>query len=114
MLKTTRLYGLSNKPVDSDTFRVDYADDLDLLILKTRIGLRKTRKNRNSQAAKEWRERAVRFINSNNKCTTRLVRVFGKYFLEEMFGSQVTISMLRPPRFHRIRLARLKKTGGKD
>ena len=114
MLKTTGFYGLSDEPIYADNFRVDFADDLALFILKTRIGLKKTRKNRNSQASKEWREWAVRFINGKQKRTARLVRVFGKYSLEEIFGSQVIIAMLRPLRFHRLRLARLKKPGGND
>ena len=93
-LKTTGLYGLSDEPMDADTFRVDYAEDLALFIMKTRIGLKKNRENSNSRAAKEWWEWAVRFINSKKKRMERLVRVFGKYYREEIFGSRVTIAML--------------------
>ena len=55
----------------------------------------------------------MRFINAKKKRIARLVIIFGNYSLEEVFGSQVTISMLRPLKFHRLRLARLKKPGGK-
>ena len=44
----------------------------------------------------------------------RLVRVFGKDSLEEIFGYQVTLAMMRPLKFHRLRLARLKKPSGRD
>ena len=40
--------------------------------------------------------------------------IIGNNSLEEVFGSQVTIAMLRPLRFRQIFLARLKKSGGKD
>ena len=42
------------------------------------------------------------------------MRVIGKDSLEEIFGSQVTLDMMRPLRFHRLRLARLKKPSGID
>ena len=114
MLKTTGLYKLSDETMDDDMFRVDYTDDLALFILKTRIGLKKTQENRNSWVTKEWREWAVKFINGKKECMARLVRIFGKDLLEYIFGSQVTIAMLRPLSFHKLWLARLKKPGGKD
>ena len=42
------------------------------------------------------------------------MRVFGKDSLEEIFGYQVTLAMMRPLRFHILRLARLKKPSGRD
>ena len=56
----------------------------------------------------------MRFINGKKNRMERLVRIFGKDSLEDIFGSQVTIAMMRPLRFHRLRLAGLKKPGGKD
>ena len=54
------------------------------------------------------------FIHGKKKGMSRLVRIFGKDKLEEIFGSQVTIAMLWPLRFHRLCRERLKKTGRKD
>ena len=56
----------------------------------------------------------MRFIKAQNKCISRLVRILGNYYLEDIFGSQVTIAILRPLRFHRIRFAILKKPVRKD
>ena len=56
----------------------------------------------------------MRFINGKKKGMSRLVRIFGKDKLEEIFGSQVTIAMLWPLRFHILYRARLNKPGGKD
>ena len=56
----------------------------------------------------------MRFINAKKKRIARLVRILGNDSLEKVFGSQITIAMLQPLRFHQICLARLKKTGGKD
>ena len=44
----------------------------------------------------------------------RIVRIFGQDSLDEIFGSQVTLAMMRPLRFHRLRRARLKKPSGRD
>ena len=85
MLRTTGLYGLSDEPMDADNFRVYYLDNLALFILKSRIGLKKTRENRNSRVAKEWQEWAVRFINDKKKRMARQCWVFGKDLLEEIF-----------------------------
>ena len=85
MLRTTGLYGLSDEPMDADNFRVYYLDNLALFILKSRIGLKKTRENRNSRVAKEWQEWAVRFINDKKKSMERQCWVFGKYLIEEIF-----------------------------
>ena len=52
ILKTTELFGLSDKTNDAGTLRVDYEDNLTLFILNNSIGLKKTRENRNSWKAK--------------------------------------------------------------
>ena len=44
----------------------------------------------------------------------RLVRLFGRDSLEEILGSQVTLAMMRPLRFHRLCRARVKKPSGRD
>ena len=56
----------------------------------------------------------MRFMNAKTRRIARLVRILGKDSLEVIFGSQVTVFMLRPLRYHQLRLARLKKPGGKD
>ena len=52
-------------------------------------------------------------MNVTKKRMSILVRIFGKDSLEEIFWSQVTIAMMRPLRFHRLRQARLKKPCGR-
>ena len=42
----------------------------------------------------------MRFINAKKKRIAILVRILGNDYLEEVFGSQVTIDMLRPLGFH--------------
>ena len=56
----------------------------------------------------------MRFTNAKTRRIARLVRILGKDSLEVIFGSQVTVFMLRPLRYHQLRLARLEKPGGKD
>ena len=60
---------------------------------------------------KKWWELDVRFINGKKERMERLVRIFGNDSLDTIFVSQVTIPMMRPLRFHRLRRARLKKPG---
>ena len=56
----------------------------------------------------------MRSTNYKRKRIARLVRIFVNDSLEEVFGSQVTVAMMRTLRFHRILHTRLKKPGGKD
>ena len=56
----------------------------------------------------------MRSTNYKRKRIARLVRIFVNDSLEEVFGSQVTIAMMRTLRFHRLLHTRLKKPGGKD
>ena len=56
----------------------------------------------------------VRFTNSKTRRIAILVRILGNDSLEEVSGYQVTISMLRPLMYHRLCLAILKKSGGKE
>ena len=44
----------------------------------------------------------------------RLVRIIGNNYLEEIFGSQATLSILCTIRYQQLRLEILKKPGGKD
>ena len=114
MLKTTEIYGLDEDTHKTDIFRWDYAGYLALYILRSTIGLKRARRTLILRKAKEWREWAVTFVITNKKRMARLVRIFGKYSLEDIFGSQVTISMMMPLRFHRLCQARLKKPSGRD
>ena len=56
----------------------------------------------------------MRSTNAKTRRIARLVRIIGNNSLEEVFVSQVTMSMLRPLRRCLLYLARLKKHGGKD
>ena len=55
----------------------------------------------------------VRFMNDKTRRIARLVRILDTNLIEDIFGSQGTLSMMWPLRYHRLRLARLKKPGGK-
>ena len=52
MLGITGLLGIGEYLMEDDFMRVDYPDDLALLILKLIIGLKKAREKRNFRAAK--------------------------------------------------------------
>ena len=52
-----------------------------------------------SRKAREWREWAEKFVSNTKKCVARLVKIFCRDLLDEIFESQVTIAMLRPLRF---------------
>ena len=56
----------------------------------------------------------MKFMNAKTRRIAILVRVLHINYLEEIFGSQATLAMLRPLRHHRIRLTRMKKPVGKD
>ena len=81
---------------------MDYAGCLALYILKSTIGMARARNTRIFRQAKEWREWAEKFVSNTKKPMARLVKVFGRDSLDEIFGSQVKIAMLRPLRFHRL------------
>ena len=87
---------------------------LALYILERKIGKKRPRNVRTFQEAIEWRRWAERFISNSKKRMARLVRVFGRDSLDEILGSQVTLAMMRPLRFHRLCRARLKKPSGRD
>ena len=99
MLRITGLNGLGEDLVKAEYVRVDYLYALDLYLIGTSIGVKKSQDSRNSQVAKQWRKWAVRFINAKKERIARLVRILGYDSLEEVFGYQVTIAMLRPLRF---------------
>ena len=95
-------------------FKLDHAGCLALYILERKIGNKRSRNVCTFQEAIEWRRWAERFISNSKKRMAKLVRVFGRDLLDEILGSQVTIAMMRPLKFHRLRLARLKKPSGRD
>ena len=53
-------------------------------------------------------------MNSKRRRIVILVRILGNDSLDEVFGYQVNMSILRPLLYHQLRLARLEKPGGKD
>ena len=64
--------------------------------------------------AKEWRAWAVNFVNAKTRRIARLVMILGTNSLEKIFVYQSTLSMMRPLRYHQLRLARMNKPGEKD
>ena len=100
MMWMTGLNGLGEDTVEADDGKVDYPETLDLYLISNIIGVKKSRNSHNFRVAKEWREWAVRFTNAKTRRIARLVSIFGKNLLEEVFGSQVTMSMLRPLRYN--------------
>ena len=56
MLKATKILGLDEDMHVADTFRVDYAGYIYLYILKSTIGLKRSRNMLMFRKAKEWRE----------------------------------------------------------
>ena len=93
---------------------MDHAGFLVLYILKGTICMSRARNGRTFRKARKWREWAEKFVSNTKKRMARVVRVSGKDSLEEIFGSQVTLAMLRPLRFHRLCLTRLNKPSGRD
>ena len=53
-------------------------------------------------------------MNDKRGRIARLLRIISNDYLEEVFGSQVTMSVLWPLMYHQLGLARPKKPGGKD
>ena len=105
--------GLSEYVMKAEYMRIYYPYNIALFLLKSGVELKKARENRNFWVAREWRGWAVKFINGKKKRISRLVRIFGKDLLEDIFGYQVTLYMLCPLRFKQLCLERLKKSGGK-
>ena len=100
MLWITGLDIIGEDTVEAGNVNIYYLDTLTLYLIVTSIGVNKARESRNFRVAKEWREWAVRFTNAKTRRIARLVSIFGKNLLEEVFGSQVTMSMLRPLRYN--------------
>ena len=84
--------GTVEDTVYANDVKIDYPDTLDL------YGVNKARESRNFVVAKEWREWA--FTNAKISRIVRLVMILGNDYLEEIFRSQVTMSILRPLRYH--------------
>ena len=114
MLRITGLDGLGEGTVESENVNIDYPDTLALYIIGTSTGVKKSRESHNFRVTKEWREWEVRLTNVKTRRTERLVSIHDNDFLEEVFESQVTMSMLQPLKYHRLCLVRLKKPGRKD
>ena len=77
------------------------------------IGVKSSQKLRFSREANEWSKWAEKFASAKTRHISRLVIVLGIDSLEEIFGSQTTLAMLRPLRYHQLHLERLNKSGGK-
>ena len=114
MLRITGLNGLYEDKIKADNVKIYYPDTLALYLIGNSIEVKKARESRNFRLAKEWHDWAVRFTNAKTMRIARLVRIIGSNYLEAIFRSQVTMSMMRPLRYHQLRLARLKKPSGKD
>ena len=107
MLKIDKILSLDEDTHEADTFRVYYAGCLYLYILKSTIGMVRARNTIIFRKAKEWCKWAEKFVSNTKKRVARLVKIFGRDSLNEILGSQVTLAMLRPLRFHILRRARL-------
>ena len=96
------------------SFKLDYSGYLALYILSSTIWLKRAWNTLIFRKAKEWRKWAENFASNTKKLLERLVRIFGRDSLEEIFGSQVTIVLMRPIRFHRLFQEILRKPSGRD
>ena len=92
----------------------DYPDTLALCIMESCIGVKQYRKPHFYVEAEEWCAWAVKFMNAKMRRIAKLVRIIGNNYLEEIFGSQATLYILRPLKYQQLFLDRLKKPGGKD
>ena len=63
--------------------------------------------------ANRWNKWAEKFANAKMRRISRLVKILGIDSLEEIFGSQATLDILRPLRYQKLCLVRLNKTVGK-
>ena len=77
-------------------------------------GVKSSQKIRFSREKNRWRKWDEKFYNAKTRRIEILVHIFGINYLEEVFGFQVTLVMLRSLRFQLICLVRLKKPSGKD
>ena len=102
MLKIDKILSLDEDTHEADTFRVYYAGCLYLYILKSTIGMAMARDTLIFRKAKEWRKWDEKFVSNTKKSVARLVRIFGRDYLEEIFGFRVIIDMMRPLKFHRL------------
>ena len=100
MAKVTGLHGLGDESVEADDVKIDYPETLALYLLGNCIGVKKYRKPQFSVEAKEWHAWAVKLTNGKTRRIARLVRILGTNYLEEMFISQATLSMLWPLKYH--------------
>ena len=101
-IKTDSISGIVEDRFEAKTFKLDHTGFLALYILSGSIVKQRVRNRHTFCKAKEWRNWAEKFISNSKKSIARLVRVFGKDSLEGIFGSQVTLTMMRPLRFHRL------------
>ena len=95
-IKTDSISGIVEDRFEEKTFKLDHAGCLALYILSGSIGKQRARNGRTFRKAKEWINWAENFISNSKKRIARLVRVFGKDSLEEIFGSQVTLVIMWP------------------
>ena len=114
MLRITGFNGLGKDTLEADDVKIEYPDTLALYLIGSSIGVNKDRESRNFRVAKEWSDWVVRFTNAKTRRIARLVRILGNDYIDDVFGYQVTMSIMHPLSYHRLRLARLKKPIGKD
>ena len=108
------MYGLGNDSVEAEDANIEYPDTLEIYIIVSSTGAKSSRKIQFSVKANGWRRWADNLTNTKTRCIAILVRVLVINSLEEVFGSQVILAILRQLSFQRICLAVLKKTGGED
>ena len=100
MMWINGLDGLFEDTVEANDVKIDYPDTLAIYLIGTSIGVKKSWNYRNLRVAKEWCEWAVRFTNAKTRRIERVFMILGNDLMEDVFGCQVTMSMLRPLRYH--------------
>ena len=109
MVKVTGLHTLGNDAIEDEYMSIYNTWELVLYIIKTIIGVKSYRKLRCSREQQKWLDWAENFINYETGRISRLVIILGTDSLEEIYGYQITLSMLRALSFHQLFHTRLKK-----
>ena len=99
MVQVTGLYTLGNSTIMAEYVKVDYPNTLALYTIRISISVK------SFQRVIYSRE----FIIAKMRRIARLVRILGIDSIVEVFGSKVTLSMLRPLRSQRLCCSILKK-----
>ena len=87
MVKVTRLYTLGGDYIKAKDMKVDYPGTIVMYIIRSSIGVKSSQKVLCSRDKGNWHKWGENFINSQTRRIERLLRILGKYFLKDFFGS---------------------------